>query len=331
MRRKTLLVLTAIAVVLLVLAAILQRKPQLDKNAGAPSQRQLVTIAQAGDFYLYAPLYIAVDKGFFAANGLDVSIVSTGGDEKTWAAVISGSAQFGVADPTFIAIASERGQPGRVISTVVNGVPFWGITKNVAVPLISKPSQLRGYTVATFPSPSTAFTLQRRMFEMGGIPPKIRQGAFGTLLALTETGQADIALELEPNVSQAVKNGYRIVYSLADVYGEFTITGLTTTPTYIKSNPQIVAATVAAIRESLAFLHQHPEESADILTKRFPEINRDVAVAALRRVLAAGIIPKQPEVVESAWRKALQLRIDVGDVKPNPNPMQYVDNTFATR
>ena len=331
MGKKPLIVLAAIATVLVVVAAILYRKPATDDRAAGSSQKQSVTIAQAGDFYLYAPLYIALDKGFFAANGLDVSIVSTGGDEKTWAAVIAGSAQFGVADPTFIVIASQRGQPGRIISTIVNGVPFWGITKNKAIPVINRPSELNGYAVATFPSPSTAFTLQRRMFEMGGIPPKIRQGGFGTLMALVESGQADIALELEPNVSQAVEGGYRIVYSLADIYGDFTITGLTSTPAYIKNNPQAVTGLVNAIRQSLVYLREHPEESADLLSKRFPEVKREVAVAALRRVLASGIIPKQPEVVEAAWRKALQLRIDAGDVKATPNPMEYVDNTFARR
>jgi len=328
MNKKNLAIFAAIAVALLVVAIALHRNLQ-SQSAGVFSKPQAITIAQAGDFYLYAPLYIAADKGFFTSNGLSVNIVSTGGDEKTWAAVISGSAQFGVADPTFIAIASQRGQPGKIISTIVNGVPFWGITKNPAIPVITKPSKLDNYTVATFPSPSTAYTLQRKMFEVGGLTPKIREGGFGTLMALMEAGQADIALELEPNVSQAVANGYKIVYSLSDIYGDFTMTGLTTTPEYIKSNPQVVTATVKSIREALDFLHQSPEESADVLAKRFPEIKKDVAVAALHRVLTAGIIPKSPKIVEEAWRKALQLRIDAGDVKPCTNIMDFVDNTFA--
>jgi NitT/TauT family transport system substrate-binding protein len=78
---------------------------------------QKITIAQAGDFFLYAPLYVASDAGLFSKNGLEVRLISTGGDEKTWAAVISGDAQFGVADPTFVAISATRGQPGRVIAT----------------------------------------------------------------------------------------------------------------------------------------------------------------------------------------------------------------------
>jgi len=133
MKRR--IALAAIILVVVVVASLVlmrQRFPEsTPSSTGSPPVP--VTIAQAGDFYLYAPLYIAQDRGFFAKRGAKVTIVSTGGDEKTWAAVLSGDAQFGVADPTFIAIASQRGQAGKIIATVVNGVPFWGITKNPQV------------------------------------------------------------------------------------------------------------------------------------------------------------------------------------------------------
>ena len=243
---------------------------------------------------------------------------------------ISGDAQFGVADPTFIAIARQRGQAGKIVATIVNGVPFWGITKNPRVPTINTPQELKGFTVATFPSPSTAFTLQKQMFERGGLTPSIRQGGFGTLLALLESNQADIALELEPNVSQALTKGYRIVYSLADFYGDFTITGLTTTPDYLSKNPAAVTAVVHALGDSMSFIRQNPDEAAAILSKRFPEISQAVARAALQRVLASNIIPRTPMVQQAAWEKALRLRVEAGDLKAPPDPMSFIDNSFVS-
>ena len=115
------------AAVTAVIAALIISTSSACQRNNAPTTRK-ITIAQYGDVFLYAPIYIAKEAGFFAKRGLDVSLVSTGGDDKTWAAVISGSASFGVADPTFVAISELRGQPGRVIASIVNGVPFWGIT-----------------------------------------------------------------------------------------------------------------------------------------------------------------------------------------------------------
>jgi NitT/TauT family transport system substrate-binding protein len=325
--------LTAVAAVLVVgivaLVVWKQTKSPASQTNAIGSRTRSVTIAQAGDFYLYAPLYIAADRGFFKDHQIAASIVSTGGDEKTWAAVVSGSAQFGVADPTFIAVASQRGKPGRIIATIVNGVPFWGITKNPKVPLIKSQSDLKGWTVATFPSPSTAYTLQARMFEKGGLKPSIREGGFGALLALVEANQADIALELEPNVSQSLTKGYRIVYGLPDQYGDFTITGLTSTPEYLSANGDTARDVVAALKDAMIFLHEKPKDAADILARRFPEISTDVAVSALDRVLKEGIIPKTPVVDKAAWEKALQLRIDAGDLPKAVDSMQFIDNSFA--
>jgi len=198
------------------------------KGLGPPTPRRAekLVIAQAGDFFLYAPLYVAIDGGYFAEEGLDVSLTTTGGDEKTWAAVISGNAAFGIADPTFIAIPDARGVPGRVVGGIVNGVPFWGVTLSKDIKPFKTKDDLNEYTVATFPSPSTAYTLQRKMFLDAGKEPRLREGAFGTLVAMLRSDQVDIALELEPNVSQVVADGGTVLYSLSELYGDFAITGL---------------------------------------------------------------------------------------------------------
>jgi NitT/TauT family transport system substrate-binding protein len=235
-----------------------------------------ITIAQTGDFFLYAPLYVALDAGIFASNGIEATITTTGGDDKTWAAVVSGSAQFGLADPTFIAVSSERGQPGRVVASIVNGVPFWGVTYRDDIKPIKSPKDLDGFTVATFPSPSTAYTLQAAMFKSANLEPRIVQGAFGTLLNILEAKRANIALELEPNVSVAVTRGAHVVYSMSDIYGDFAMTGLTTTPDVIRDQPDAVRQVVLSLTEAMRLIREDKPRTLALLTKRFPEIKPEV-------------------------------------------------------
>ncbi len=295
----------------------------------ASSNVRKVVVAQAGDFFLYAPLYIAADAGFFSNLRLDVSLVSTGGDEKTWAAVIGGSASFGVADPSFVAIADSRGQQGRVIASIVNGVPFWGITFKKAIQPFTDPKALAPYSVATFPSPSTAYTLQKRMFIEAGLPPSIREGAFGTLIAMLKGDKADIALELEPNVSQAVSEGGRVLYSMPQRYGDFAITGLMTTPKILSTQTDVVRDVVCALQQALDYARKNPDESLQLLAKRFPEIKPDIAKAAFERVIQAKIIPTDVVVDAVAWDKAVALRTEVGDISNAKQMDAYVDNSFA--
>jgi len=223
-------------------------------TSGKAATPQRVRIAQFGDFFLYAPIYIAMDKGYFAAQGLDVTVFNTGGDEKTWAAILSGDATFGVADPTFIAIANERGREGRVIASVVTGVPFWGVTTQPDLAGLDDLSALDGRTIATFPSPSTAFALQTRLMKEEGVTGSIREVAPGGLLPLLWSGQVDIALELEPSVSLAVARGAQVSYSLAERFTQFVITGLTTLPSTCQASPGSCFAVVCALQQSVAFI-----------------------------------------------------------------------------
>lgn len=317
--RNSRIILAIIALVILLLAGygIVSRQTS---QSGALRR---VTIAQVGDFFLYAPLYIAVDAGLFRKEGLDVSIVNTGGDDKTWAAVLSGSAKFGVSDPTFVAISAARGQGGIVVASLVNGVPFWGISYRDLAP-IGKAEQLRPFSVATFPAPSTAYALQSKMFSDAGLPPNIRQAGFGAIIPLLKARGADIGLELEPNVSTALADGAKIVYSFAERYGDFAITGVTASSQTVQQDPALVTSVCTALQGALDLLHAEPDRALSLIVKRFPEIPPAVAKAALERVLRDGVIPRTTTVSETAWTKAIELRINVGDLKAAAPYRQFV-------
>lgn len=307
-------------------------KSRVEKINNKPeAQLQKIIIAEFNENFLYAPLYIAQDKGFFKEEGLDVTIVPTGGDEKTFAALLSGDAQFGVADPTFVAIAGEKGQPGKVISSILSGVPFWGVAKDKNIPEITKPSELREYSVATFPSPSTAYALQERMFKDGNLKPNIKETAFGSLLASLEAGKVDIALELEPTVSTAIKNGHKIVYALADYYPEFAITGVTALPEYLKNNPETAIKVVSAIQKSLDYIRSNPDDVAQTLVKRFPEVSIDIAKEAVKNMIEANVFPKTTNISEASWNAAIELRKEAGDLKKDAPYSNYVTSEFSIK
>jgi NitT/TauT family transport system substrate-binding protein len=324
---KRILYIVILAVLLVgVVGWISIRKPVPAQN---PPSLERVTVAQAFEVFIYAPLYVAQEKGFFKDEGLEINIVTAGGDEKAFAALLSKDAQFAIGDPTFVAVAGERGQPGKVVASLLSGVPFWGVAHKSSVPEIADPKQLGGYTVATFPAPSTAFALQTKMFQSAGLAPRIREVAFGGLLAALKSNQVDIALELEPNVSTAVAGGDRVVYSLAQYYPEFAITGVTVLPAYADQSSRTVQAFVNALRKADIFIQTHPAEAAEIMSKQFSEVSPAVAANALRNIVQAKVIPDTMSVSKSGWDAAISLRRDVGDIT-QPAPYEtYVTTTFS--
>jgi NitT/TauT family transport system substrate-binding protein len=295
-----------------------------------------VTVAQWGQekYLIYLPLYIAQEKGFFNEEGLDISIKYSGNDDQVFATVLKGEAQFGIGDPVFTAISREKGAKGKVIASIVDGVAIWGVTNKANIQLIEKPSDLAGLKVGTFPDPSTNYALMKKTIIKGGDTlknTKIVQAPIGSQLALLElkTNGADIAMDLEPGTSIAVSKGYKVVYSSPKFYGRFAFTGVTTTEEYINLNKEIIQKFVNAIEKSLQYCHNDETGTIEIAAKLFPSLDKSVVSNAVNRMVNDGTIPLHAEMSDEAWQKALQVRVDIGDLKELKPTNDAVDNSFS--
>lgn len=313
-------------------SAITTDKPE-SSPTGPPPLRAVV-VAQWGEerYLIYLPLYVAMEAGIFKKHGLDVTIKYSGNDDTTFAAVVGGSALFGIGDPVFAAIAQERGYPARVIGTIVNGVAIWGVTKTAALPVITERDQLAGLRIGTFPSPSTNYTLMNQLVQSVGSqrrPPKIVQAPIGSQLALLDSGTADIAMVLEPGASLAEAQGYRVVYSSPRFHGEFAFTGITTTEAVLKANADVARRFVAAIEEGLVAAHNDRNVAINVGKKLFPQLAAGVVERAVDRMMTEGTYPAHVAVSDQAWQNALRTRSAVGDLKTAQPTAQTVDNTYA--
>ena len=228
-------------------------------------------------------------------------------------------------------LLKEQGIDGCVIGSIVNSVPFWALTKNPNVPQITNAAMLAPYSVATFSAPSTAYTVQTEMFKEAKLPTNIRQGAFGTLLPMLDTGNADIALELEPNVSIAVANGAKVVYSFADKYPDFTFTGITTSKKTIDEKPEIVQHFINAITKAEKFAHEYPDSAAYYMAELYPDVNKNIIAQAIKRMVDSNTLPQNAVISPEAWKQAVALRHRMGDLKSLDNIESVLDMNFAEK
>ncbi len=293
---------------------------------------QQVTIAQFGDLLLYLPLYIAKREGIFEKHGLEVGIVSTGGDDKTFAAVLSGSAQFGLADPTFVAIARERGQSGKVIVGLIDGVPNYGVSLTSATSRISNPRELKGKTIASVPAPSTSYALTRKLYESAGLKPAIFQVAPSGLVSALKTGNADYAILIEPWVSAIEEGGGMVAFSLGDYYHDFALTGLTVSENTVRGDSELMSKVAQSLTEAVGIFYDDPEAAYKTAIAQFPKESPTAIRKGVERMRKDRIYPRCLAVSEKAWQSAIQLRREAGDIQSAPLAMgEYVNNTFSEK
>lgn len=298
------------------------------------SKRNDVVITQAFDNLLYLGLYVADEGGFFAKEGLSVRIETAGGDSQAFAALTSGKCDFAQGDPSFVAIAAEKGWDGRVIASVVNRAAIWGVTFNESMARIDSIQQLKGKTVAVFPNPNTSYVIQKQLTESAGMTfgedIRIIQVPFGTELATLKNSQADVAQTLEPIVSEVELQGGKVVISYPDFYGPIAFSGLMVSQKTISKNPEMVRKMIRAYNHALSYIHEDVESAIEIAVKHFSDMDREVIASAVRRLVESGSIPSSTEVTKDAWEKLLKIRLEVGDIHRMPERKLY-DNSFIAK
>lgn len=291
-----------------------------------------VTVAQWGQekYLIYLPLYVAMEQGYFKKHGLDIKLKFSGNDDQVFATVIKGDAAFGIGDPVFAAIAQEKGFPARVIGTLVSGVAIWGVTKNKDMKVIEDPSELAGLRIGTFPEPSTNYTLIKNLIQKENLQgTKIIQSAIGSEIALLESDEADIVMQIEPLASISESKGYKIVYSSPKFHGKFAFTGITTTKDYLDANKNIALGFIKALDEAMQASHANPQLSIDVAVKLFPNLDRKVIESAINRMLKEETYPKHVAVDKEGWDNAINIRKSLGDIKSLEKIKNTVDNIYV--
>lgn len=75
-----------------------------------------ITVAEVTHSIFYAPQYVALEKGYFKDEGLNVSLIVTPGADKTMAALLSKDAQIGLMGPEASIYVYNQGQDDYAIN-----------------------------------------------------------------------------------------------------------------------------------------------------------------------------------------------------------------------
>lgn len=125
MRKSKLFVLLGIIFVLVFVVIFSCTKKEDNANTDK------VKLAEVTHSMFYAPLYVAIEEGYFADEGIDLELILTSGADKVSAAVLSGDVQIGFAGPESAIYVYENGEEDYLIT-------FAGLTKRDGQFIVSR-------------------------------------------------------------------------------------------------------------------------------------------------------------------------------------------------
>lgn len=277
-----------------------------------------IVVNEAVRSVVYIPVYFALEKGYFRDAGLDVSIVTGGTATNAFAAMTSGEAQFAVADPMYVPISREQGARTKVISQVVARIAVWAVTNNPKVQAWAA-KEIRKKTVSTQIRPMTAYVYAVRALKEIGLNPEkdvaLLENKPPSEIAPLLAGKADVAFTLEPNTSNVVAQGGRVILSYPEKLGDQVFTGLMAKEDYIAANRADVIGFVRALRRAMDDIHRDPASALPTARKFFPQLKPEIIQASLQRLVAEKVIPTSTEISEDSWNRAIKVRVEAGDLK----------------
>ena len=239
-------------------------------------------------------LYVAMEKGFFAEEGIEVEVVPVPADGSD-AMIGSGGADMGMTYQDYIAnsLASSAPMPYTAIAAVVQHNTS-GIMSR-AEDGITSAKGMEGHRYATWNLPVEQATIKRIVEADGGdfskvelVPYEVDDEVAGLKADLFDTVWV---YEWWAVQNAAIQNYDVNYFSFADmdpVFDYYTPV-IAANDAFAKEKPELVRGFLRAAKRGYEFAAANPKEAAQILCAAVPELDKDLIEVAQANISPAYI------------------------------------------
>jgi len=225
---------------------------------------------------LHVPFYYGKERGFYAAEGIDLTINEGRGSANTVQVVAAGSDTFGLADSSSVVLTAAKGADVKSVMSLLNTTGFSVVS--LAENPIKTPKDLEGKKVAVTPGDPLGQLLQAVCKANNVDCAKI------SLIQVDPAAKVVTVLEKKADAllggadDQFFLIKYRGQNPYAMRYADFgaNIVGMTimTSGDTIRKNPDLVRRFVRASAKSWEEAKKNPQAAVDAAMKAKPDLNR---------------------------------------------------------
>ena len=212
-----------------------------------------VTLNEVAHSIFYAPQYVAIEEGYFAEKGLDLTLVTV-----NFAQLTQRAGNFLVAREEMPDFKWEDLKGEKVLGGRKGGMP------EMVFEYILKKNGI---------DPQKDLTIDQSV-DFGS-----------TAAAFTSDDSAAYTVEFEPSATILEKEGAGyVVASLGEASGYVPYTSYSAKASYMKENPEIIQKFTDALQKGMDYVQSHtPEEIAEVIAPQFKETDLETITAIVKR------------------------------------------------
>lgn len=277
---------------LLAAALLLCLSPVLAEDAAQSPEMRSLTVAEPVHLIGYLPLYVAIHEGYFAEEGLDVTVVqATGGAHVT--AVVSGDAFAVIGGVDSYNFANQgNADPILAICNCVNRANVYLFARKGLIPGEDMAAFLKDKTIIAGRYGGSPNVLTRYLVKSVGLNPDtdvtlLENADASTVTAMLRYGQGDIGNGGEPQISEGVTEGiFEEPFVKFPDLGDYAYSVIGVKQSTIENDPETCAAFVRALVKALHTVQEDRTTAERILAMEFPTLSEEGRTAALDRAYA---------------------------------------------
>src|SRR3954470_20497284 len=239
----------------------------------APAAAEAVTVTQWGVLYYGAPYAVALKKGYFAENKVNIDqIVGGDGGGTTVRNTLAATIPFGEVSLAAAIEAACSGVPIRIVANTIDNLGDFVLVTRPGSDVRSL-EDIKGKKIAfTRPGSVSQMATLLTLKQLGIAPDQVKLlsvGGVGAVLAAIRNGTVDVAYTGEPIWSQEQENLRAVAWLSKVMDPHFTQIVAIVDEAYAKAHPDMVRGILAARRAGVRFIYENPEEAADIVAEAY--------------------------------------------------------------
>lgn len=284
----------------------------------------------------YAPQYVAISKGFFEKNNIEIELTTGQGADKTMTALLANQCDIGFAGPEATIYVYNEGKEdyAQVIAQM---------TKKDGSFLVSKTKQdnfdwkdLKGSTVIPGRKGGVPYMTLEYVIKKNGLNPNsdlILDDSikFDLMAGAFTGGDADYVTLFEPTASMTENagKGY-IVASVGEAAGQIPYTTYFAKKSYIANNKDLVKRFVKSVYEGQKWVKEHSsKEIAEEIVSFFPDTDLKLLESVIERYKSIDVWNDTPILKEEDFNLLQTVMEEAGELKVRAPYDKIINNTFA--